>query len=356
MGPSPPSEILICPLPGQPLPSRISIRPHGGQPLPSRILICPPGGQPPPSRILIRPLGGQPLPSKISIGSLGGQSPPSRISTRPFGGQPPPPETGSHRSGGLAHRGGGETRAKGGLNLSLAALLSACSVIVRAGEIEPAPRLRAEELALALFETPAAVGAGPHHLVRRGTVKRGLPARETGKRFHAASVGPPAGAVKGRGSVRPSSFPDQGQSSIEDFGRKVHSRREELLDDGPSGGKMAFPFCLENKSKGTDEGNAQGLCATSSGEVVHDGCRSGVGQAPGQHGRLARAEPPSQYLGSGRYRFHFSQPRRMAQNLNGGIARTAMTYLLRYRARNADSRSFGLEQVDQTGMREIDEG
>jgi hypothetical protein len=46
------------------------------------------------------------------------------------------------------------------------------SVVIRAGQIEPAPWIGAEELALALFQAPAAVGAGAHDVF--GTGGRGV--------------------------------------------------------------------------------------------------------------------------------------------------------------------------------------
>jgi hypothetical protein len=57
--------------------------------------------------------------------------------------------------------GGGRRRSWRG-----ALLKSGGSVEVRAGEIKPAPGVWAEQLAFAIFQTPTAVRAGPHHLLR----------------------------------------------------------------------------------------------------------------------------------------------------------------------------------------------
>src|SRR3954454_13906068 len=63
------------------------------------------------------------------------------------------------------------------------------SVVIRAGEIKTAPGLRAEQLALPLLQTPAAVGAGAHHLVGRGVAEWSLVALWIGERLHGERVG-----------------------------------------------------------------------------------------------------------------------------------------------------------------------
>src|SRR3954462_4889464 len=64
------------------------------------------------------------------------------------------------------------------------------SVVIRAGEIKTAPGLRAEQLALPLLQTPAAVGAGAHHLVGRGVAEWSLVALWIGERFHGGICSP----------------------------------------------------------------------------------------------------------------------------------------------------------------------
>src|SRR5262249_29161551 len=68
------------------------------------------------------------------------------------------------------------------------------SVVIRAGEIETAPGVRAEQLALPLLQPPAAMGAGAHPLVGGGVADRSVVALGIG--FHTLRVGGPAEAVK----------------------------------------------------------------------------------------------------------------------------------------------------------------
>src|SRR3954468_15110721 len=70
------------------------------------------------------------------------------------------------------------------------------SVVIRAGEIKTAPGLRAEQLALPLLQTPAAIGAGAHHLGRRGVAEGSVVALGIGERLHGDRVGGPARIVK----------------------------------------------------------------------------------------------------------------------------------------------------------------
>src|SRR3954463_4165039 len=96
------------------------------------------------------------------------------------------------------------------------------SVVIRAGEIKTAPGLRAEQLALPLLQTPAAIGAGAHHLVRRGVADGSVVALGIGERLHGDRVGGLREPVKGLPSRRNSdSLPDQSQSPIENLGGEV---------------------------------------------------------------------------------------------------------------------------------------
>lgn len=92
-------------------------------------------------------------------------------------------------------------------------------------------------------------------------------------------------------SVQPA-LPNLAQGRLDQLVLNVISRATNCCDQRPSLRYQPLPASVHKDSEGSEEGNSQGLGATSPSQIVEYGSIAGVGETESYHGRLSSSQVP----------------------------------------------------------------